>query len=281
VEVKVLGPLFVGDEAGVEHAPTAPKPRQLLALLALNANQVVSTAMCVDELWGASPPQSAVSTVQTYILQIRRVLRQFFGPERGAEAALRTRHQGYQLVVGRDEMDLFRFKDRVSEAKKLLAAEEYEAGAMVLREALGYWQGPTLVDIQAGPLISMHLARLEELRFSVLEQRIEAELQIGMHHELISELSGLVEQYPVHENLYAQLIVALYRAGRRAQALEAYRQLRKVLVDELGIEPSPRIQCLHKAVLTADPALDPPLVRQSGLIRSLDLLEGVGSASSV
>jgi DNA-binding SARP family transcriptional activator len=143
---------------------------------------------------------------------------------------------------------------------------------MMLREALDFWQGPALVDVQAGPIISAHLARLEELRFSVLEQRIETELKLGMHHDLISELSGLVEQYRVHENLHAQLIVALYRSGRQAQALQVYQQLRGALIGELGIEPSLRIQRLHKAVLAADPALDPPRAL-SGLVRSLDLLE--------
>ncbi|MFI6442579.1 BTAD domain-containing putative transcriptional regulator [Streptomyces sp. NPDC050759] len=272
VEVKVLGPLFVGDGCGVEYAPTAPKSRQLLALLVLNANQVVSTAMCIDELWGSSPPASAASTVQTYILQIRRALRRM--PALGGSQAesLRTRHQGYQFVVGREEMDLFRFKESLAQARIALTAENYELGASLLQEGLGTWRGPALVDVQAGPLISMHLTQLGELRFSALEQRIEAELRMGLHHELISELFRLVEEFPVHENLHAQLMVALYRAGRRAQALEVYQQLRTVLISELGIEPSSRIQHLHGAVLSNDSALEPPVARPSGLARSLDLV---------
>ncbi len=270
---KVLGPLFVGSDSGVQYAPTAPKPRQLLALLTLNANQVVSTAMCVDELWGSRPPLRAVSTVQTYIMQIRRALRSIPNESDAPDARLHTRHQGYQLVVARDEFDLLRFMDQVFTARQHLAAENHARSAALLRGALRSWEEPALVDIQAGPLISMHLARLHELRFNTLEQRIESELRIGMHHELIGELLGLVKEYPAHENLHAQLIVALHRSGRRAQALQAYRNLRQVLVEELGLEPSVRTEALHRAVLTEDPILDLPRSQSHAPVRSLDLLD--------
>lgn len=270
MKIQVLGPLFVGDEYGFPYLPTAPKPRQLLALLALNTNQMISTTMCIDELWADTPPRSAVSTLQTYILQIRRMLRGIPGAD-GADVLL-TRHQGYQLVAGRDEVDLFCFRELAAEGRKLVAGQQYEAGAAVLRDALAQWRGPALVDVQAGPVIATHLPRLEEMRLSVLEQRIEADLMLGLHHELISELSGLVSQFRVNENLHAQLIVALYRSGRQAEALRAYWQLREWLINELGIEPSNRIQRLHQAVLAADPALSPPRLRP-GLVQSLDLLE--------
>ncbi|GAB3795683.1 hypothetical protein GCM10027605_02200 [Micromonospora zhanjiangensis] len=226
--------------------------------------------MCIEELWASRPPRSAVSTLQTYILQIRRMLRQIPGMD-GTDMLL-TRHHGYQLVAGREEVDLLRFKDRVAEGGGLIADGDYALGAGLLREALGYWRGPVLVDVQAGPIIATHLPRLEELRFSVLEQRIEAELALGLHHELISELSGLVSQFRTHENLCAQLMVALCRSGRQAEALQTYRQFREALIGELGIEPSSRIQQLHQAVLTGDPVLNPPPAH-SGIVRSLDLLE--------
>lgn len=279
MQVKVLGPLFLGDaDNGIECAPSAPKPRQLLALLALNANQIVSTAMCVDELWATSPPPSAVTTVRTYVMQIRRALRSADIEDGLSGQVLRTRQRGYQLSVARDELDLFRFMDRVDDAKRALKGENHECAASVLREALGLWQGPPLVDIHAGPLIATHLARLHEVRFSGLELRIEAELRLGMHNELIGELLGLAEEFPVHENLHAQLMVALFRSGRQAQALDVYLKLRHVLAGELGIEPSRRIEQLYEAVLSADPALDPPRSPSGALLQTLDLLDGGSSA---
>ncbi|WP_268250388.1 AfsR/SARP family transcriptional regulator [Lentzea cavernae] len=261
----------MGEEFGPQCAPTAPKPRQLLALLALNANKTVSMSMCVDELWDTKPPATAVSTVQTYVLQIRRALRRL----PGTDERLHTRPRGYELTLDHDELDLTGFTDRVARARRAFALDDYESGALLLREALGEWTGEALADVDAGPLISAHLTTLRELRFSCLEERIEAELRLGLHHELISELLGLVQEYPVHENLHAQLLVALHRAGRRAQAVEQYTRLRRSLHKDLGIAPSPRIEHLYRAVVSADPALDPPRAGASAIARSLDLVEQV------
>ncbi|GAA3168942.1 hypothetical protein GCM10017688_17080 [Streptomyces ramulosus] len=277
MHIKVLGPLFLGaTEEGVDCAPSAPKPRQLLALLAVNANQFVATTTCIDELWTAEPPRSAVTTVRTYVMHIRRALHKAeIGGER-PERILHTRQRGYQLFLGRTGLDLFRFIDQVDEGKRALLLGDHARGAETLRNALSVWQGPPCVDVQAGPLITAHQARLQEIRFNCLELRIEAELRLGLHNELISELIGLATEFPTRENLHAQLMLALFRSGRQAQALDVYRQLRTVLSEELGIEPSRRIRQLHEAVLLADPGLDAPRSLSGVLPQTLDL---VGSGS--
>lgn len=258
MRVEVLGPLFVGDDSGTAYLPTAPKQRQLLALLILRANQLVSVGMCVEELWGTMPPPTAVSTVQTYILQIRRALRGMPDARRAPREIVLTRNQGYELAISNDELDVCKFRNQVASARRMLANGEYVCGTGALREALELWQGPALVDVHAGPLIAMHIAELQELRLGTLELRLETDLGLGRHADLIGELTGLVRQYPEHESLHAQLMVALYRSGRRVQSLEVFRRLRQMLVDELGIEPSSRLQRLHEAVLLGDPSLDLP-----------------------
>ncbi|MFD3416353.1 AfsR/SARP family transcriptional regulator [Streptomyces decoyicus] len=278
MHIKVLGPIFLGvTEDGVGCAPSAPKPRQLLTLLALNANQFVTTTTCIDELWAEEPPPSAITTVRTYVMQIRRALYKAGIEEEPSGGILRTRQRGYQLFLGRASLDLFRFVDQVDEGKRALLLGDDCRGAETLRNALALWQGPPLADVQAGPLITAHQARLQEIRFNCLDLRIEAELRLGLHNELISELVGLAAEFPTHESLHAQLMVALFRSGRQAQALDVYRQLRTMLSEELGIEPSRRLRQLHDAVLLADPALDAPRSLSGALPQTLDLV-GSGSA---
>lgn len=216
------------------------------------------SCVCIDELWAAAPPRSTVTTLRTHVMKIRRALRLGAAGEGSPDGTLRTRQHGYQLSLGQCSLDLFRFADRVDEGKRALMHGDHGRGAETLRDALALWKGSPLVDIQAGPLITAHLARLQESRLNCLELRIEAELRLGLHRELISELTGLIAEFPTHENLNAQLMLALYRSGRQAEALSVYRQLCAVLAEELGIEPSRGIQQLHHAVLLADFALDPP-----------------------
>lgn len=273
MHVKVLGPLFVGKtEHDPDCAPSAPKPRQLLALLALNANQFVTTATCIDELWGANPPRSAVTTLRTYVMRIRRALRVAEVAERPSDNVLRTRQYGYQLLVGRNNLDLFRFSDHMDEGKRALLRGDHHRGADTLRAALALWKDSPLIDVQAGPLITAHRARLQESRLTCLELRVEAELRLGLHHEVISELTGLAAEFPTHESVHAQLMLALFRSGRQAQALMVYQQLSAVLAEELGIEPSRRLRQLHHAILLANPALDPPRTPSAGLQQTLDLV---------
>ncbi|MFI2027328.1 AfsR/SARP family transcriptional regulator [Streptomyces buecherae] len=269
MEFAILGPLRM-NEQGRSYTPTAPKQRQLLALLLLNANQVVSTSTCIDELWETSPPNTALSTLQSYILQLRRTLRRVprIGSLQAARRVLETRDGGYLLAVRNDELDVNIFTSLVREGRAQLHRDDHAASALLTR-ALTMWQGSALSDVQAGPVLRAHLVGLEEDRISVHEQRIDADLRLGRHHELLGELSALVTKYPTHENLHAQLMLALYRSGRRAQSLEVVKRLRQVLHDELGLEPSPRMRNLHQAVLACDPVIDSPAGTDSVL--ALDL----------
>ncbi|MBH5334923.1 AfsR/SARP family transcriptional regulator [Streptomyces pactum] len=259
MEFAVLGPLKVSEQ-GRLYTPTAPKQRQLLALLLLNANQVVSTRSCIEELWEDTPPNSALSTIQSYILQLRRALGKIpqIGSLQAARRVLETRDGGYLLVVRSDELDVNAFTSLVRQGRARLHRDD-AAASDLLGRALRVWQGSALSDVQVGPVLRAHLVGLEEERISVQEQRIDADLRLGRHHEVIGELSALTTKYPTQEYLHAQLMVALHRSGRRTQALEVVQRLRRVMHDELGLEPSPRIRSLHQAVLACDPVIDNPM----------------------
>jgi SARP family transcriptional regulator, regulator of embCAB operon len=270
MEFAILGPLRVYEQERF-YAPTAPKQRQLLALLLLNANQVVSTSTCIEELWEDKPPNTALSTLQSYILQLRRILKQVprIGSLQAARRVLETRGGGYLLSLRGEELDVNVYAELVRDGRAALGKDDVRASRL-LGQALTMWNGAALSDVTAGPILRTHLAGLEENRISVQEQRIDADLRLGRHHDLLGELSALTTQYPTHENLHAQFMLALYRSGRRTQALGVVQQLRKVLHDELGLEPSPRMRHLHQAVLACDPVIDAP--GQAGKLLSLDLV---------
>ena len=243
LEFRILGPLeVVANGAGVVPI-AAQKQRALLALLLLNANEVVSTDRLVDGLWGASPPKTAVTSLQNSVSQLRKLL----GP-----GVLETKTPGYVLRVDDDAVDLSRFERLVAAARGADAGRR----AALLREALDLWRGEPLAELAFEPFADMEIRRLGELRLIVLEQRIEAELDLGHHAELVPELEVLVQRHPLRERLRAQLMLALYRAGRQADALQAYADARRALVDELGIEPSPALQQLHAAILRQEARLD-------------------------
>lgn len=257
MELRVLGPL-AADVAGMSILPSAAKPRQILALLVLNANRIVTVPHLMEELWGAEPPRSAATTLQTYILQLRRKLRAAFKSGRQGEAneVLVTRHGGYLLDVDPGSVDSLEF-DRMTQA----GYSAFDSGAMgpasaLLASALDQWRGPALVDVRCGRHLSIEATRLEECRLGVLERRIRADLQLGRHHELIGELSALVGVHPLHESMHAHLMLALHRDGRPSRALEVYRGLREILVEELGLEPSAQLQRLQQAILRSDARLD-------------------------
>jgi len=250
--------------------PTAPKQRQLLALLLMNANQVTSVSECIEELWGDRPPNTVIPTLYTYVMQLRKA---FGGQEKRngpTDARLVTRNRGYTFAVNPGDLDLHVFEERVERARRALEDDNDELAADLFHDALAVWRGPALVDVHLGPLLRCRVAGLEESRTSVLEQRIEADLRLGRHQELLGELSMLVEKHPLHENLHAQLMLALYRSGRHAHALDVYQRLRRLLADELGMEPLPRIRQLHGAILRSDPALDTRADVRSRL--SLDIM---------
>lgn len=253
----VLGPLLVRSIPPTDTAGhlTAPKPRKVLALLLLHANLVVPVETLIAELWGVEPPASAQATLQTYILQIRRMLTRTL-PSCPASDILVTASGGYRFNVAPGELDLHEYERLATEGRVALGRADDVKGSLLLGEALALWQGGALVDVRLGPVLQPEVQRLEEGRLSLWRQRIAAELRLDRHQAVLGELGWLAARHPLNEDLQAQYMVALYRAGRRTDALEAFHRLRGTLQDDLGLEPSQRIQRLQHAILTADPALD-------------------------
>jgi DNA-binding SARP family transcriptional activator len=233
------------------------KQRSLLALLLLHANQVVSTDRLIDELWGAAPPATAAKSIQVMVSKLRRIL---------GEHRLVTQPPGYLLRLDLAELDLARFERLVAEARRAAP----ESAAQKLRQALALWRGPALADLAYERFAQAEVARLEELRLAALDQRIDADLAAGRHAELVGELEALVAEHPLRERLRCQLMLALYRSSRQAEALAAYRAARHELSEGLGLEPSEELKWLEQAILRQDPALDlsqdeagPVLARQA------------------
>ncbi|HEY6583928.1 MAG TPA: AfsR/SARP family transcriptional regulator [Gaiellaceae bacterium] len=244
-EFFVLGPL----EAVVEGGPLqlqAEKPRALLALLLLRRNRVVPVAELIDDLWGDDPPETATSALQVYVSQLRKAI--------GADRVL-TRAPGYSVRVEAGELDLERFERLVAEGRELLERGEAEPAADRLREALALWRGPPFAEFRAEPFAEAAGARLEEARLAATELRVDADLALGRETQLVPELEELVAAEPYRERVRAQLMVALYRSGRQAEALELYRRTRDTFVDELGIEPGPELQELERLILRQDESL--------------------------
>ncbi|MFD4482537.1 BTAD domain-containing putative transcriptional regulator [Streptomyces sp. NPDC058471] len=257
MQIKVLGPLSA-DVNGVSIVPTAGKPRQLLALLASYPGRVVPVPTLMEEVWGTDMPQSAMTTLQTYILQLRRRLGTAMGPDApgNAKEVLATRHGGYLLQIPPASVDVYRYEELVAAGQASLDACEDERAATLFRDALAMWQGPALVDVRVGPILEIEVMRLEESRVVTVERRIDADLRLGRHTEVIAELTDLIARHPQHEGLHSQAMVAMYRSGRQATALDVYRRLRVRLIEDLGVEPAPQLQRLHQAMLAVDPALD-------------------------
>ena len=242
LEFRILGPVEVLDREKAL-ALGGQKQRAVLAALLIDAGHVVSTDYLVDALWGEHPPKTAATSLQNFVSQLRKAL----GPE-----VLVTRPPGYQLRLEPGQLDLDRFTALVEEARAAGAEER----AATLRKALGLWRGAPFADFTFESFAQPEIARLNELRLSVLEERFDADLEAGRHAELVAELEPLVAEYPLRERLRALLMLALYRSGRQAEALQAYQDARSALVDELGIEPSPELSQLHGSILRQDSALD-------------------------
>ncbi|WP_084701549.1 AfsR/SARP family transcriptional regulator [Streptacidiphilus anmyonensis] len=257
--MRVLGPLELS-YAGENLVPSAPKPRQLLGLLMLNANRMVRATDCIVELWGTQPPKSAMSTLQTYVLNIRQALRT---PEGNHSDVVSTRNQGYQLAVLPQDLDRARFAELAGQGRSAAAAGDPASASRLFADALALWRGPALADVDSGAISAPHLVELEETRKAVHDQRIEADLALGRHREMLDELSALASLRPTDENLQAQLMIALYRSGERSRATAVFRRLSRVLGEHIGIEPAPRMRRLHRAILTDDPILTVPVARVS------------------
>lgn len=242
MEFQILGPLeaHAGDR---RVSLQAAKPRALLAILLLHAGESVSTDRLIADLWAGRPPATAAKTLQTYVSQLRKTL---------GNGTIVTGPAGYQLDVEPESLDVHRFERLLTEAK----GAEPAVMADRLREALALWRGQALVDFAYEPWAQAEIGRLQELRLDALQDRVEADLALGRAAELIAELEALVIEHPLRERLRGQLMLALYRSGRQADALAAYRAARETFVDELGIEPGPALRRLERAVLDQDPALD-------------------------
>jgi YVTN family beta-propeller protein len=255
IEFRMLGPLEVKDDGRLVSLG-GTKQRAVLAILLLHRGEPMSVDRIVDELWGESPPDTATKTVQVYISRLRKEL--------GQDAVV-TRGGGYVLEVEPEQLDADRFERLAAEGSDALDRGEAAAGAELLREALGLWRGRPLDDLAYEPLAQSEIARLDELRLVAVEQRVECDLAVGRHAELVPELETLVREHPARERLRAQLMLALYRSGRQADALASYRAARKAMVDELGLEPSRELQGLEQAILTQDPEIDGPPGRRRGV----------------
>jgi DNA-binding SARP family transcriptional activator len=254
VEVRVLGPLEVRED-DERLALGGLKQRALLAILALHANEVVSTDRLIDELWGAEAPQTAAKSLQVHVSQLRKVLE----PNRKSGEAgelLLTRSPGYLLNLEPDQLDAERFKRLSGEGRQALAKGDSETAAAKLSEALGLWRGAPLADLTYASFAQAEISRLEEMRLAALEDRIEAEIECGRHTGVIGDLERLISAEPLRERPRRQLMLALYRSGRQAEALEVYREAHRSLVDELGIEPGRELKELQAAILRQDPDLD-------------------------
>jgi class 3 adenylate cyclase len=244
LQFRVLGSLEVADN-GSPVELRRHKPRALLALFLLHANEPLSTDRLVDALWGEQAPARAVGSLQNYVSQLRKLL----GPE-----LIVSSPGGYTLRIDEEQLDLTRFERLVAQSRGTETAER----AARLAEALDFWRGEPLAEFRFEPFAQTEIPRLEELRLSTVEERIEADLALGRHAQLVSELESLVAHHPLRERFRGQLMLALYGSGRQAEALHAYQDARRILLDELGLEPGPNLQQLERQILRHAPEVAPP-----------------------
>jgi DNA-binding SARP family transcriptional activator len=255
VDFRFLGPFDVvenGRSVGLGGA----KQRALLAILAIHANEVVPAERLIEQLWPGDAPESAVNTLQGYVSRLRKVL----DPDgsNGAQPTIVFRAPGYVLTMPPEWIDARRFERLLVEAEARAATGDAAAAAVSLREALGLWRGAPLSDFTYEEFAQPEIARLDELRLRAVEERIDADLACGRHAALVPELEALIAEHPLRERLRAQLMLALYRSGRQADALAAYRDARGVMQEELGLEPSRVLSELERSILQQDSSLDPP-----------------------
>jgi DNA-binding SARP family transcriptional activator/DNA-binding beta-propeller fold protein YncE len=252
LEFRVLGPLEV--LRGKQGLPLgSPKQRALLGLFLVHANEPIPRERLIEELWGDTAPKTVNAVLNVYLSRLRRLLADGTG-----EQLLLTQAAGYVLSVPPDQFDAHRFEALLEKGRRELASGEAERASLTLRDALALWRGPALADLAFEAFAQTEIARLEELRLAALEARIEADLALGRQDSLVAELETLVAAHPYREGLRAQLMLALYRSGRQAEALETYRRARRTFSQELGIEPGPRLQELEGAILRHDSSLEAP-----------------------
>jgi predicted ATPase/DNA-binding SARP family transcriptional activator len=273
MEFRILGPLEVVHD-GQAVRITGPRERALLAALLLRPGEVVSADRLIDLLWGDDAPGNAPNALQAVVTRLRKAL----GPH--GRDLLVTRTPGYALAVGRDQLDAARFERLLARASGLLQHDPATASNL-LGQALDLWRGPALQELADHDLIQHEIARLEELRLAALEDRIQAELALGGHSEVVGELQTLAATHPLRERLQGALMLALYRSGRQADALEVYQQTRVVLGEELGVDPEPALQALHQQILHQDPSLAAPIRISRGPTLPARISSFVGRATEL
>ena len=245
LDFRILGPFEVVD--GDRHVLLGkPQQRALLAVLVLRRGEVVSSDRLIEELWGGRPPATATKIVQGYVSQLRKAL---------GDEVLLTRGGGYSLVAAADQVDAERFERLVADGRQALADGDAASARERFTAALALWRGDALADLAYEPFAQDESSRLAEERIAAIEDRIDADLQLGADHDLVAEVEALARRYPSRERLLGQMMLALYRSGRQADALDAYRRGRQALRDELGLEPGPALRELEQRILEQDPAL--------------------------
>ncbi|MFI0240635.1 BTAD domain-containing putative transcriptional regulator [Streptomyces sp. NPDC016845] len=260
LRIGLLGP-FAASVGDVSIVPSASKQRRLLALLAIGGGREVGMSAIAEELWQGCPPAGPSAAVQTYVKELRQRIAAAvsrLSPRLDAKEILVRGHSGYRLCMPEVRTDARGFELSVRQGHQALADGDDERAARLLSDGLALWRGPALGDVRASGALRAEALRLDEVRLAAVESRIEAELRLGRHVHLVSELTALTSLHPLQESLHALLMVALYRSGRPSQALESFRRLRAAYVRELGIEPSRRLQELHRRVLAGEPLLDAP-----------------------
>ncbi|HEX3782541.1 MAG TPA: AfsR/SARP family transcriptional regulator [Pseudonocardiaceae bacterium] len=255
---RILGPLevYFGER---NLAPSAAKVLTVLAFLLVHANEVLTVTDLTEELWGDCPPRRSKAAIQTYVYQLRRLFARLAEESGGPyQDELTTRGNGYLLRIDPSALDLNLLEERKRLGRRALAAGDNRSAADLFRQCLDLWRGHALADVDCGPALELEIARLEECRVNTAELKLEADLRLGQHDSAVGQLARLTSQYPLRESFQAQFMLALYRSGRRADALSAFDRLRHTLASELGVDPSPRVQRLHSRILTADSTLDHP-----------------------
>ena len=250
VEFRILGPVEVVNDGRLV-ALGSLKQRALLVILLLHVNEVVSRERLIDDLWGEQPPETAAASLHTYVSQLRKLLE----GNSGEPKLLITRAPGYVLKVDPEHVDLRQFELLARRGKSELIADDVNTAASTLAAALALWRGPPLQEFGSAPFALAESLRLQELRISTFEDRIDADLALGAHDRVVGELDTLVAENPYRERLCGQLMLALYRSGRQADALDVYRRTRRRMADELGLEPGPALQELEQAILRHQPTL--------------------------
>jgi DNA-binding SARP family transcriptional activator len=252
IDYRLFGPLEV-TAGGRALDVGGQKQRALLAILLLHANQLVPRHVLIEQLWGEHPPAGPDHAVGVYIWRLRKTLDPV-----AASSCVLTRPGGYLLQAAPEQVDLARFESLARDGERSLAAGQADRAAAQLREALVLWRGAPLADFTGEAFAEVEITRLEQLRAEVAENRIEADLALGRHARVVGELEAIVAAQPLRERPYQQLMLALYRCGRQADALAVYHKARRALVDELGIEPGPQLRQMERAILQQDPSLELP-----------------------